>query len=67
MNNGIHSCTLQIIPKNPIELKTNSLLFFYPFLEFIATYSYIFELFENLRRKILLPDNLHFSKRYDVF
>lgn len=67
MNNGIHSCALQIIPENPIELKTNILLFFYPFLEFIATYSYIFELFGNLRRKILLPDNLHFSKRCDVF
>lgn len=57
----------EIIPENPIELKTNILLFFCLFLEFIATYSYIFELFENLRRKILLPDDLHFSKRYDVF
>lgn len=57
----------EIIPENPIELKTNILLFSCLFLEFIATYSYIFELFENFRRKILLPDDLHFSKRYDVF
>lgn len=67
MNNGIRSCALEIIPENPIELKTNILLFIYLFFEFIAAYSYIFELFENLRRKILLPDNLHFSKRYNVF